>query len=69
MAGRLPIFAKRDLDSFFGLAIDNLVQLLLILALCGGLCGMSGDNEYFIYKLILPGAAVSISQIFPMPVS
>lgn len=60
MPSRLPIFAKRDLDGFFGLAIDNLVQLLLILALCGGLCGMSGENEFYVYKLILPGAAVSI---------
>ena len=34
MAGGYPIFVKRDLDGFFGLAIDNLVQLLLILALC-----------------------------------
>jgi len=60
MAGKLPIFAKRDLDGFFGLAIDNLVQLLLILALCGGLVGMSGDNAWYIYKYILPGAAVSL---------
>src|SRR5690606_28600328 len=60
MAGRLPIFAKRDLDGLFGLAIDNLVQLLLILALCGGLCGMAGEDAVFIYKFILPGAAVSL---------
>jgi adenine/guanine/hypoxanthine permease len=48
MAARLPIFAKRDLDGFFGLAIDNLVQLLLILTLCGGLCGMAGDGAVYI---------------------
>lgn len=60
MATRLPIFAKRDLDGFFGLAIDNLVQLLLILALCGGLCGMAGEDSVFIYKFMLPGAAVSL---------
>jgi len=60
MSAGYPIFAKRDLDGFFGLAIDNLVQLLLIMALCGGLCGMSGENKDFIYKHILPGVAVSL---------
>jgi AGZA family xanthine/uracil permease-like MFS transporter len=60
MAGRLPIFAKRDLDGFFGLAIDNLVQLLLIVLLCGGLCGMVNENGRYIYRHILPGAAVSL---------
>ncbi|HOA75103.1 MAG TPA: NCS2 family permease, partial [Phycisphaerae bacterium] len=60
MAGRLPIFAKRDLDGFFGLAVDNLVQLLLILALCGGLVGMTGENAFYIEKHILPGVAVSL---------
>ncbi|MBI4582097.1 MAG: NCS2 family permease [Planctomycetes bacterium] len=60
MLSRYPIFVKRDLDGFFGLAIDNLVQLLLILALCGGLCGMWGDNESYIYRHILPGVAVSL---------
>jgi adenine/guanine/hypoxanthine permease len=53
-------FVKRDIDGFFGLAIDNLVQLLLIVQLCSTLCGMSGDNGYFISRHILPGAAVSI---------
>ena len=60
MTGGYPIFAKRDLDGFFGLAIDNLVQLLLILTLCGTLCGMSGANDYYLYRHILPGAAVSL---------
>lgn len=53
-------FVRRDLDGFFGLFVDNLVQLLLIVALCGGLCGMSGDNASYLYARILPGAAVSI---------
>jgi adenine/guanine/hypoxanthine permease len=60
MAVRYPIFVKRDLDGFFGLAIDNLVQLLLIVSLCGGVCGMSGEFSYLIYRYILPGAAVSL---------
>jgi AGZA family xanthine/uracil permease-like MFS transporter len=53
-------FVKRDLDGFFGLFIDNLVQLLLIVGLCGGLCGMSGPQAWLIYARILPGAAVSL---------
>ncbi|NOS99277.1 MAG: NCS2 family permease [Phycisphaerales bacterium] len=53
-------FVKHDLDGFFGLFIDNLVQLLLIVALCGGMCGMTGEHARLIHERILPGAAVSI---------
>ena len=53
-------FVRRDLDGFFGLFVDNLVQLLLIVALCGELCGMTGDNAYLLYGRILPGAVISI---------
>lgn len=53
----MRLFVKRDLDGFFGLFVDNLVQLLLIVGLCGGLCGMPGE---LLYGVILPGAAVSI---------
>ena len=60
MRARYPLFVRRDLDGFFGLAIDNLVQMLLIVELCGALCGMSGDNAGFITQRILPGVAVSI---------
>jgi len=56
----MPIFVRRDLDGFFGLFVDNLVQLLLIVALCSGLCGMSGADAAYLYERILPGAAVSI---------
>lgn len=60
MTVRYPPFVKRDLDGFFGLAVDNLVQLLLIVSLCGLFCGMTGDNARFITHSILPGAAVSL---------
>ena len=60
MKGRSPFLCRGDLDGFFGLFIDNLVQLLLIVALCSGLCGMQGDESRFISAHILPGAAVSI---------
>ena len=55
-----PLFVKRDLDGFFGLFIDNMVQLLAIAGFCGMMCGMTGDDSRFVYKHILPGAAVSI---------
>lgn len=61
MSARLPLFVKHDLDGFFGLFIDNLVQLLLIVALCENLCGMrSAEGARLLYQMILPGAAVSI---------
>lgn len=52
-----PWFVKGDLDGFFGLFIDNLLQLMLIGILCGFVCGFSPD---LITKTILPGAALSI---------
>ncbi|MCA8988048.1 MAG: NCS2 family permease [Planctomycetaceae bacterium] len=60
MSKTYPLFVKRDLDGFFGLFIDNLVQLLLILGLCGGLCGMTGEYSSLLFKHIFPGAALSI---------
>lgn len=57
---RSSLFVKRDLDGFFGLFVDNLVQLLLIIGLCAAVCGMTGDDARFLYRHILPGAAVSI---------
>ncbi len=56
----LPLFVRRDLDGFFGLFIDNLVQLLLIVILCSGMCGMQGKDAGLLMRMILPGAAVSI---------
>lgn len=48
---------KGDLDGFFGLFVDNLLQLLLIFTLCPLLCGI-GTAE--VVAKILPGAALSI---------
>jgi len=53
-------FVRRDLDGFFGLFVDNLVQLLLIVALCGSLCGMTGEHAYLLFARILPGAGLSV---------
>ena len=53
----LPWFTRGDLDGFFGLFIDNLLQLMLIGYLCKVLCGFPAD---FITGQVLPGAAFSI---------
>lgn len=54
---RQPWFVAGDVDGFFGLAIDNLIQLLLILALCTGVLGF---ELRLLLETILPGAALSI---------
>jgi len=54
---RYPWFVKGDLDGFFGLAVDNLVQVLVIVALCKSLCGF---DDVLIYQRILPGVGVSL---------
>jgi AGZA family xanthine/uracil permease-like MFS transporter len=48
---------RGDVDGFFGLALDNLVQLLLIDLLCRGVLGFPPD---LVYSRVLPGAAISI---------
>jgi AGZA family xanthine/uracil permease-like MFS transporter len=50
-------FVRGDIDGFFGLFIDNLLQLMLIAVLCKFVCGFPPE---LITGRILPGAAVSI---------
>jgi AGZA family xanthine/uracil permease-like MFS transporter len=50
-------FVRGDLDGFFGLALDNLVQLLLIETLCRHVLGFS--NELLV-GTILPAVALSL---------
>ena len=52
MAEKTPWFVKRDLDGFFGLFVDNIVQLLVITELG---VAVSGLTREFVYKRILPG--------------
>lgn len=47
----------RDVDGFFGLALDNLVQLLLIDTLCRFVLEFPPE---LVYGRVLPGAAVSL---------
>jgi AGZA family xanthine/uracil permease-like MFS transporter len=55
--GRTPWIVRGDLDGFFGLALDNLIQLLLIDALCRFVLGFPAE---LVHRRILPGAAVSV---------
>lgn len=57
-ARKLPIFSRGDLDGFFGLFVDNLVQLLLIVQLTA-LCGIPAGDPLLLHY-ILPGVAVSV---------
>ena len=50
-------FVRGDIDGFFGLALDNLVQLLVLTALCLGVLGFPPE---LVYGRVLPGAAVSL---------
>jgi AGZA family xanthine/uracil permease-like MFS transporter len=50
-------FVHGDIDGFFGLFIDNLLQLMVIAVLCKSICGLPSE---LITSRILPGAAVSI---------
>ena len=54
---RLPWLVRGDLDGFFGLFIDNLLQLMLIVSLCPVVCGLPSE---LVLSRILPGAALSI---------
>jgi len=50
-------FVRGDVDGFFGLALDNLVQLLVLTALCKTVLGFS---DALVFGRVLPGAAVSL---------
>ena len=50
-------FVRGDVDGFFGLALDNLVQLLVIDALCRTVLGF---DDALVQGRVLPGAAVSL---------
>ncbi len=50
-------FVRGDVDGFFGLFIDNLLQLMIISVLCATVCGFPSE---LINGRILPGAAASV---------
>lgn len=57
MTGRARWFVRGDVDGFFGLALDNLIQLLLIVGLCGGVLGFPPE---LLYGQVLPASALSL---------
>ncbi len=46
-----------DIDGFFGLMLDNLLQLLVLTALCTFVCGMPSE---FVFAVVLPGVGISL---------
>lgn len=56
----MKLFVKRDVDGFFGLFVDNIVQLLVIILFCRLFCGMTGEDSRLLYEVILPGTAISV---------
>lgn len=56
-AVRYPVWVRGDLDGFFGLMVDNLAQVLLIVALCKYQAGLPDE---LIFGRILPGVAISL---------
>ena len=54
---------RGDIDGFFGLALDNLVQFLLIDTLCRYVLGLPSD---LLYGRILPGASRSPAAAMPI---
>lgn len=52
-----PLWTRGDLDGFFGLMVDNLAQVLLIVALCTGVANLPYE---LVFRRILPGVAVSL---------
>lgn len=56
---RNPLFCRGDLDGFFGLFVDNLVQFLTAIYLLGLTCGLAPDSPLLL-RYIFPGAAASL---------
>jgi AGZA family xanthine/uracil permease-like MFS transporter len=50
-------FVRGDIDGFFGLALDNLIQVLLLLTLSTKVLGFS---DQLIYGKMLPGVGISL---------
>ena len=54
---RISFFVRGDIDGFLGLALDNLIQILLILELCRGVLGYP---DSLLIGTILPATGLSI---------
>lgn len=59
-----PLMVRGDIDGFFGLFIDNLLQLMMIYVLCRFVCGMTAT---FVNGTILPGQATELTTESDQP--
>src|SRR5271169_5182247 len=59
----MKLFCRGDVDGFCAIALDNIVQLLLIPPMCVGVLGFRPE---LVYNRILPGVAISylIGNVF-----
>lgn len=57
MTSRPQWFVPGDVDGLLALGLDNLIQILLILSLCGGVLGYPPG---LVYGTILPAVGVSL---------
>ncbi|MCR4315029.1 MAG: NCS2 family permease [Planctomycetes bacterium] len=55
---RLPLLVKRDIDGFFGLMVDNLINLLVMWTIWTKALKMP---EHIVTHYVLPGAVLSIA--------
>jgi AGZA family xanthine/uracil permease-like MFS transporter len=62
-APRLPLWTRGDLNAFFGLGINMLVNVLVLAGLSIGVVGMSGED---VYQTILPalGLGLLVGNVF-----
>ena len=58
---RYPLFVRRDLDAFFGLGMNNLVDLIIIATVGRALLQLPDE---LIFGRILPGAGLSLLGLF-----
>ena len=54
---RLPFWTRGDLNAFFGLGINMLVNVLVLAGLAAGVVGISGHD---VYRVILPALGVEL---------
>ena len=54
---KIPWLVRGDIDGFFGLFTDNLLQLMMIMVLCTTVCGF---DSKLLNAQVMTGAAVSL---------
>src|SRR5918997_5543229 len=54
---KLPLWTRGDLNAFFGLGINMLVNVLVLAGLSIGVVGMSGED---VYQTVLPALGIGL---------